>query len=70
MTLMTLDSESQFPHLFKQFNIPAKFAPQNPRTLAQKAEEEAWKSSSSLVYSHVNRIMAHVIGGISTEMYE
>jgi hypothetical protein len=37
--------------MFKSANIPARFAfnPQNQRQFAQKAEEEAWKSASSLV---------------------
>jgi hypothetical protein len=50
--------ESQFPNIYKQFQIPPKFAlnAQYQHSLAQKAEEEAWKQSSSMVISsHVSR---------------
>jgi hypothetical protein len=48
-------SESQFPNIYKQLQIPHEFvlSPQYQHQFAQKAEEEAWKESSSQVIRHI-----------------
>lgn len=53
--LADLCSESQFPNIYKQFQMPQNFdiAPQYHHQIALKAEEEAWKQSSSEVIRHM-----------------
>jgi hypothetical protein len=48
-------SKSQFPNIYKQFQIPPKFelSPEYQHQFAQKAEEEAWKKSLSQVIRHM-----------------
>lgn len=48
-------SESRFSNIYKQFQIPLEFvlSPQYQHQIAQKAEEEAWKESSSQVIRRI-----------------
>lgn len=63
-------SESHFPNIYKQYQFPAKFIlpPLSQHQYAQKAEEEAWKQSSSQVISHsIHEII--FLARVSTEVY-
>ena len=68
--LANMCSEAQFPNIYKQFQIPPKFVLplHSQHQYAQRAEDEAWKQSSSQVISHSIHELTD-LARVSTEVY-